>query len=175
MAIKKIRLTESELTNLIRRIVKETEDMSDDLMMGTEEENELSKHDVIELISDFFSDEVLPELTPREERMLKRKVDESRRRNVNEDEDHSSLKDRGANFREKLMMRGGLGITGASAIAAIGEFTGWSEFEITQKIHEYVEMAGAGHYTGPISVAMMAAGLAMALRGRAKQYSRTGE
>jgi hypothetical protein len=169
MATKKIRLTESELTNLIRRIVEDSENT-----MGME--SEMSKNEVVELISDFFKDEVLPELTPRETRSLKQKLERPQSRGIREDEEgHSSLSDRTSNFREKLMMKGGLGMAGVGAIAALGEFTGWSEHELTSKIHEFVEMAGAGNYSGPITVAMVAAGLAIALRGRAKQYSRTGE
>ena len=68
MATKKIRLTESELTNLIRRIVEDTENMMD-------MEPEMSKNEVLELISDFFKDEVLPELSPRETRSLKQKLE----------------------------------------------------------------------------------------------------
>jgi hypothetical protein len=63
MATKKIRLTESELTNLIRRIVEDSENT-----MGME--SEMSKNEVVELISDFFKDEVLPELTPRDRKSV---------------------------------------------------------------------------------------------------------
>jgi hypothetical protein len=60
-------------------------------------------------------------------------------------------------------------------IGALGEITGWSEFETTRKIHDFVESFGAGNYSGPITMAMIAAGLALALKGRAMRYKRTGQ
>jgi hypothetical protein len=43
------------------------------------------------------------------------------------------------------------------------------------KIHTFIEQAGAGNYTGPISVAMVAAGLALALKGMDVKYRRTNK
>jgi hypothetical protein len=72
---RKIRLTESELTTLIKRMVEQAQDdmgmeyMEDD-DMGYEDE-ELSKPEVVDIISDFFKSEVLPELAPEERSELK--------------------------------------------------------------------------------------------------------
>jgi hypothetical protein len=60
-------------------------------------------------------------------------------------------------------------------ITALGEFTGWSESELTTKIHEFVEQFGAGPYSGPITMAMVFAGLVMALRGTIKRGERLGK
>lgn len=172
MAIKKIRLTESELTRLIKRIV---EDAENDMGMGfnDEDESDMTKQDAIKLIADFFEEEVLPELTPREKRELKNRTNNSHSKGIHEEEEDTNLRGRMSNFKNKMMVRGGLGMAATGAIAALGEFTGWSEAEILVKIHEFVESAGAGTYSGPISVAMVAAGLALALKGKDMEYRRS--
>jgi hypothetical protein len=40
------------------------------------------------------------------------------------------------------------------------------------KIHDFVEQFGAGPYSGPITIAMVFAGLVLALRGASKMYDR---
>jgi hypothetical protein len=175
---KTIRLTESEFHNLVRRLVKEAqEEMMDvDVNMETEEEgNELSKSDVVDLISKFFKKEVLPDLDASETAELKSELGEEEMSQLSEMYINENLKDRMSNFKEKAMMKGGLGMAAMGLIGSLGEITGWSEFEMTRKIHEFVQSFGAGNYSGPITMAMVAAGLAMALRGRAMKYNRTGK
>jgi hypothetical protein len=166
MAIKKIRLTESELTRLVRRLVEESEEkiMNDTEFdfdnMDDEMDDELTKQDAIAKIAEFLKSEVLPDLSPRQMNKLKDKV-----------EDLSSRK---ASRREKMLMRGGLGMAAVGAVAALGEFMGYSEFETTAMIHDINHMAGLERYTGPVTVAMVFAGLAMALYGLDKRVRRTG-
>lgn len=173
---RKIRLTESELTTLIKRMVEQAQDdMSMEYMedddMGYDDEEELSKPEVVYIISDFFKSEVLPELAPEErselKRMARKATPEMTEAYLNED-----LKDRFKSFKEKAMIGGGLGTMVTGMITALGEFTGWSEHELTIKIHDFVESFGAGQYSGPITVAMVFAGLALALKGYADRSNR---
>ena len=179
---RKIRLTESELTTLIKRMVEQAQDdmdMSyDDMDMDMsydeeEEQEELSKPEVVDLIAKFFKTEVLPELDSEERSELKRiarkATPEMTEAYLNED-----LKDRISSFKEKAMIGGGLSTMVTGMITALGEFTGWSEHELTRKIHDFVESFGAGQYSGPITVAMVFAGLALALRGAFKRGERLG-
>ena len=177
---RKIRLTESELTTLIKRMVEQAQDdmdMSyDDMDMSydeEEEQEELSKPEVVDLIAKFFKTEVLPELDSEERSELKRiarkATPEMTEAYLNED-----LKDRISSFKEKAMIGGGLSTMVTGMITALGEFTGWSEHELTRKIHDFVESFGAGQYSGPITVAMVFAGIALALRGAFKRGERLG-
>jgi hypothetical protein len=174
-----IRLTESEFHNLVRRLVIEAqEEMIDtemELEMNDEEGEELSKGDVVDLISKFFKKEVLPDLDPAETAELKSELGEEAMDQLSEMYINENLGDRISNFKEKAIMRGGLGTAAMGLIGALGEITGWSEFETTRKIHDFVESFGAGNYSGPITMAMVAAGLALALKGRAMRYKRTGQ
>jgi hypothetical protein len=174
---RKIRLTESELTTLIKRMVEQAqEDMgmeyTEEHDMGYEDEGEeLSKPEVVDIISDFFKSEILPELEPEErselKHMARKATPEMTEAYLNED-----LKSRFKSFKEKAMIGGGLGTMLTGMITALGEFTGWSESELTMKIHEFVEQFGAGPYSGPITIAMVFAGLVLALRGASKMYDR---
>ena len=181
--MKKIRLTESEFHSLIRKIVKETqremgemdyEDMEIE-DMDVEEGEELSKGDVVDLIAQFFRNEVLPELSPEEKFEIKKELGQEGISQLSEMFLNENLSDRIAKFKEKAMMRGGLGLAAMGALGLAGESMGWSEHELTTKIHEFVESFGFGNYSGPITVAMIAAGLALAFRGRSKKYERTGK
>ena len=174
MAIKRIRLTESELTNLIRRIVEDTEEIND---FGMDQGDEMGKQDAIEAIADYLESEVLPELSPREIRTLERKVEQGEgdiQENIYEEDEEEDLSSRKASRREKMMMRGGLGMAGTGAVLALGEFMGYSEFEITSMLHDINSMAGLGKFTGPVTVYMVFAGLALALKGLDNRMKRTG-
>jgi hypothetical protein len=175
MAMKKIRLTESELTRLVRRIVEDTERVDDIEIDDIEIQDEMSKQEAIRKIAEFLKDEVLDDLSPREIKTLERKVEKSEN-NVSENiyEDDEDLSSRKSSRREKMMMRGGLGMAATGAVLALGEFMGYSEFEVTSMLHDLNSMAGLERYTGPVTVAMVFAGLALALKGLDSRYRRTG-
>ena len=144
---RKIRLTERELTTLIKRMV---EQVQDDMGYDNDQE-EIEKPEVVDLIADFFKKRVLPKLDPEEKDELKhitrKATPEMTESYLNEDK-----KDRFSSFKEKAMIGGGLGTMVTGMITALGEFTGWSQHELTMKIHEFVESFGAGQYSGPITV-----------------------
>ena len=175
MTMKKIRLTESELTRLVRRIVEDTERMDDIEIDNIEMDDDMSKQEAIRKIAEFLKDEVLSDLSSREINTLERKVEKSEN-NVSENiyEDDEDLSSRRASRREKMMMRGGLGMAATGAVLSLGEFMGYSESEITSMLHDFNSMAGLERYTGPVTVAMVFAGLALALKGLDSRYRRTG-
>jgi hypothetical protein len=178
---RKIRLTESEFHALVRRLVKETQDemmdtemdMEDTNMdMGNEDGDELSKGDVVKLISKFFKREVLPELEPQETAKLKQMAKRADTNELTEMYLNENLGDRFKSFKEKAMIGGGLGTMLTGMITSLGNFTGWSDSELTNKIHDFVEGFGGGRYSGPITMAMVFAGLVLALKGVADRHSR---
>jgi len=180
---RKIRLTESEFHALVRRLVKETQDEMidtevdiEDTNMGMDMENEdgdeLSKGDVVKLIAKFFKSEVLPELEPQETAKLKQMAKRADTNELTEMYLNENLGDRFKSFKEKAMIGGGLGTMLTGMITSLGNFTGWSDSEITMRIHDFVEGFGAGRYSGPITVAMVFAGLVLALKGVANRHSR---
>jgi hypothetical protein len=179
---RKIRLTESEFHSLVKRLVMETKhhmDEEDD----DKDDDKMSKEEAIEKIADFFKKEVFPKVRKKEPELLdkiKKKVrsqemKESFLREAEKDDDEKSLKDRKANRKEKAMIGGGLGTMGAGMIASLGEFMGYSDFEMTGFLHDLNQMAGLGKYTGNVTVGMVFAGLALALKGVANRYNRTGK
>ena len=175
---RKIRLTESAFHSLIRRIVIETKEKMDDEDSDHEDmDNEsdykkMSKEKAIKKIADYLK----KELTKNEEQKLKNKLDESRRygRRLYEDEE-KDLSSRRSGGLGKSIKRGGLALSATGAVAALGSIMGYSEGKLTSLIHDITANAGLGEYTGPVTYAMIAAGLAMALYGRSMEYKNTGK
>ena len=175
---RKIRLTESEFHSLIRRIVIETketmdDDDSDHDDMGDESDySKMSKEMAVKKISTYLK----RRLSKNQEEKLKDKLDESRRygRYIYEDED-KDLSSRKSGSLGKSIKRGGLALSATGAVAALGSIMGYSEGKLTSLIHDITANAGLGEYTGPVTYAMIAAGLAMALYGRKMEYEKTGK
>jgi hypothetical protein len=175
---RKIRLTESAFHSLIRRLVIETKEKMDDEdsdhedMDNESDYSKMSKEKAIKKIANYLKSE----LTKNEEQKLKNKLDESRRygRRLYEDED-KDLSSRKSGGLGKTIKRGGLALTATGAVAALGSIMGYSEGKLTSLIHDITANAGLGEYTGPVTYAMIAAGLAMALYGRNMEYKKTGK
>ena len=175
---RKIRLTESAFHSLIRRLVIETKEKMDDEdsdhedMDNESDYSKMSKEKAIKKIADYLKSE----LTKNEEQKLKNKLDESRRygRRLYEDED-KDLSSRRSGSLGKSIKRGGLALSATGAVAALGSIMGYSEGKLTSLIHDITANAGLGEYTGPVTYAMIAAGLAMALYGRSMEYKNTGK
>lgn len=175
---RKIRLTESAFHSLIRRLVIETKEKMDDEdsdhedMDNESDYSKMSKEKAIKKIADYLKSE----LSKNQEEKLKNKLDESRRygRRLYEDED-KDLSSRRSGGLGKTIKRGGLALSATGAVAALGSIMGYAGNELTSMIHDITASAGLGNYTGPVTYAMIAAGLAMALYGRSMEYKKTGK
>jgi hypothetical protein len=177
---KKIRLTESAFHSLIRRLVIETkekmdnEDSDHDDMDNESDYSKMTKEKAIKKIADYLKSE----LTKPQEEKLKNKLDESRRygRYLNEEDDEDKdLSSRRSGSLGKTIKRGGLALSATGAVAALGSIMGYAGNELTSMIHDITASAGLGNFTGPVTYAMIAAGLAMALYGRNMEYKKTGK
>jgi hypothetical protein len=174
---RKIRLTESEFHRLVRRLVIETKEKMDDENSDHEDmDNEsdyskMSKENAIKKIADYLKSE----LKPQEKEKLKNKIqdkikiEESRRRygrylNEEDDED-KNLSSRKSDRKEKIVIGAGAGISVTGAVAALGSIMGYSEGHLTSLIHDITAQAGLGNFTGPVTYAMIAAGIALLFKG----------
>jgi len=176
---RKIRLTESAFHSLIRRLVIETKEKMDDEDSDHEDmdnESDYSKMTKEEKAIKKIADYLKSELTKPQEEKLKNKLDESRRygRRLYEDED-KDLSSRRSGGLGKTIKRGGLALSATGAVAALGSIMGYAGNELTSMIHDITASAGLGNFTGPVTYAMIAAGLAMALYGRNMEYKKTGK
>ena len=156
------RLTERDLTRIVKRIIKESE-MEDSDEFDFEEldfedmgdnENELSQEEVIPLIAQFFKQEVLSENHYRNRRRLREN------------------KKRGSKFAERGLTGAGIGSMLGGLTGVIGSASGWTDTMFQQKIHDFIESLGMGTYSGPISIAMIVAGAMLALGGSVAKYNR---
>jgi len=177
---RKIRLTESAFHSLIRRLVIETKEKMDDEdsdhedMDNESDYSKMTKEKAIKKIADYLKSE----LTKPQEEKLKNKLDESRRygRYLNEEDDEDKdLSSRRSGSLGKTIKRGGLALSATGAVAALGSIMGYAGNELTSMIHDITASAGLGNFTGPVTYAMIAAGLAMALYGRSMEYKKTGK
>jgi hypothetical protein len=79
------------------------------------------------------------------------------------------ISDRMKSFKEKSMIRGGIGMMGAGMIGMVSQAMGYSDKgELMLALHDYVEKMGGG----PVSTAVLIAGLVMALKGTANRSER---
>ena len=176
---KEIRLSESAFHSLIRRLVIETKEKMDDedsdhddMGNGSNDSKKTKEEKAIKKIADYLKSK----LTPVKKEKLKNKLDESRRysRRLYEDDD-KDLSSRKSGSLGKTIKRGGLALSTTGAVAALGSIMGYSESELTSMIHDITANADLGQYTGPVTYAMIAAGLAMALYGKNMEYNKTGK
>ncbi len=168
---RKIRLTENELTTLIKRMVEQSKEDMDMDMEYDEEQEELSKTEAVDLIANFFKTKFLPKIDSEDKSELRDMASELgpeiKEHYLNED-----LKSRFKNFKEKSMIGGGLSTAVTGLVGFASQIAGWSETELMTKIHDYFQYFGYGQYTGPLTVAMIAAGLVVALKGYSDRANR---
>ena len=167
---RKIRLTESQFRRMVARIVKESKHQYDEEIIEDEDfgDDEMSEKEAVQKLAEYIKSEVLPELSPREISKIKNKVQQAKgemTESLYEEEESDDLPSRRSKRGEKLLMRGGLSMAATGAVLSLGEFMGYSEFELTRMLHELNSMAGLDEYTGPLTVGMVFAGLALALKG----------
>jgi hypothetical protein len=164
---RKIRLTESEFHSLVKRLVMETKHH-----MGEEDDDKdddkMSKEETVHTVADFFKrklrrmdDEEIQDL---EDMVINRKTEDLTEMFLRED-----ISDRMKSFKEKSMIRGGIGMMGAGIIGMVSQAMGYSDKgELMLALHDYVEKMGGG----PVSTAVLIAGLVMALKGAANRSER---
>jgi hypothetical protein len=81
------------------------------------------------------------------------------------------ISDRKKSFKEKAMIRGGIGMMGAGILGMISQAMGYTDAgDLMIAVHDYVDKMGGG----PVSTAVLIAGLVMALKGAADRGLRTG-
>jgi len=174
---RKIRLTESELTTLIKRMVEQAqEDMGmeyneeDDMEYG-EEQEEMSKSEAVDLIADFFKTELLPNISSEDKSELRHMAREVGPE-INEHYLNEDLKSRFKNFKEKTMIGGGISAAVTGMVGFASQVAGWSQTELMTKLHDFFQSFGYAEMTGPLTVAMIAAGLVAALKGYSDRANR---
>jgi hypothetical protein len=172
---KKIRLTESEFHNLIRRMVKETQEemnteMSEMDSFENEENEGMSKEETVHAVADFFERKLRrldsDEIEDLEDMVINQKTEGLTEMFLRED-----ISDRKKSFKEKAMIRGGIGMMGAGMLGMISQAMGYTDAgDLMVAVHDYVDKMGGG----PVSTAMLIAGLVIALKGAADRGLRTG-
>ncbi len=155
-----IRLTESDLANMVRRIIREMDAEID----YESDYTKMTKEDVKYVIADFFEDK-LENLSPSEVRKMKsiiRDMKSGSSMEMGED-----VEDRKRKRRQNLGIAGGLGMAGVGALAALSHGMGYTDVgELMVAIHDAVHSVG-GHYSGTIGTGMVFAGLGIALKNYA--------
>ena len=162
---KVIRLTESELANMVRRIIREMDDEMDDEMDYESDYQKMTKEDVIDVISDFF----LYNLNPREVRKIKKIMNDMQSGQSMEMEMGEDLDARKRRQRQNAGIAGGLGVAGVGALAAISHAMGYTDAgDLMVGIHDAINAVG-GHYSGSIGTGMVFLGLGIALKNYASK------
>lgn len=172
---RKIRLTESEFHSLVRRLVKETQEEMNTEMSEMEsfddgENEEMSKEDTVHAVADFFKRK-LRRLDDEEIQDLEDMVINQGTEGLTEMFLREDISDRMKSFKEKSMIRGGIGMMGAGMLGMISQAMGYTDKgELMIALHDYVDKMGGG----PVSTGMLIAGLVMALKGVANRSERLG-
>ena len=147
-------------------------DMPNDDMPNDDMPNDdMSKDEMIKKIAEFLKSNVLADITATEESILKQ-LASSIAPEINENYLNEGLRDRLSKFKEKAMIGGGLSTLATGFVGFVSQITGWSDSEIMTGLHDYFQSFGQGQNTGPITVAMIAAGLALALKGYSSRANR---
>lgn len=177
---KVIRLSERDLTKLIKRMIKEMEDPSTFEDADRNYEEKMSVNDVANIFSEVSSlpksavselkkivSNEIADLTPEEKEELKSLVNQGMSGEMmEEDDDLSSRKSR----KEKAMMRGGVGMMGSGLLGLISQGMGYTDHGDTfVAIHDYVEKMGGA----PVSALALIGGIIIALKGMADRDLRT--
>jgi|688.fasta_scaffold00170_16 hypothetical protein len=167
---RKIRLTESEFHSLVRRLVREAEEEMMSITMDDEESEGMSKEDTVHAVADFFKRK-LRRLDSDEIEELEDMVVNSETEDLTEMFLREDISDRKKSFKEKAMIRGGIGMMGAGILGMISQAMGYTDAgDLMIAVHDYVDKMGGG----PVSTAVLIAGLVMALKGAADRGLRTG-
>ena len=162
---RKIRLTESEFHSLVRRLVRETQEemeMPDDMRMSDNKETDYDPR-VIRRIARFFKQK-LKNFDDEEIEDLKDLVLDPETENLAEMFLREDISDRRKSFKEKAMIRGGIGMMGAGMLGMVSQAMGYTDAgDLMIQVHDVVKSMGGA----PVSAGMLISGLVMALQGAA--------
>ena len=181
-----IRLTESDFTSLIRRIVKESmegEEMdidyekmsSRDFKDRNGEDEDFDSLSVVSAEEKDYDPETVQAVARFFKRKLRRldddQIEELQDMVINPETENlaemflrEDISDRRKAFKEKAMIGGGIGMMGAGMLGMISQAMGYTDAgELMMQVHDVVDKMGGG----PVSTGVLIAGLVTALKGMA--------
>lgn len=157
---RKIRLTESEFHSLVRRLVRETEEEMMSIKMDDEKSEGMS---TVDAVADFFKKK-LRRLDSDEIEELEDMVVNSETEDLAEMFLREDISDRKKHSKGRALEFGGIGMMGAGMLGMISQAMGYTDAgELMVAVHDHVDKMGGG----PVSAAVLIAGLVMALKGMA--------
>jgi len=198
-----VRLTESELTRLIKTIVEDTKEKMD-MDFDMPDRGGFDVMSAVRKASKMFEREFAQELSDREMRKLEglaNKIDTERVMSKLERSQGEELDDREENASDKIEdiitqvsesyltegkfdriksilarvgIFGGLGLMTVSGLAFVSQIPGHVDFEYLDRIYDMVQSLGCNRYCGPYAFYIAVLGVLMYFQGRAtKDYLET--
>ena len=194
-----VRLTESELTRLIKRIVEDTERGAMEMERPMTRRKGFSIMDAVQKAAEIFErdfadnldEETMSELESKTSRInLDRAISKLERNSEDElsgREEMASEKindmlgdisesflsegkfDRIKSIIARANIFGGLGVIGAAGTAFVSMLPGYVDFEFLLRVHEMVETTGCSRYCGPLSFFIACLGVAMLFHGMSRK------
>ncbi len=194
-----VRLTESELTRLIKRIVEDTERGAMEMERPMTRRKGFSIMDAVQKAAEIFErdfadnldEETMSELESKTSRInLDRAISKLERNSEDElsgrvemasekindmlgDISESFLSegkfDRIKSIIARANIFGGLGVIGAAGTAFVSMLPGYVDFEFLLRVHEMVETTGCSRYCGPLSFFIACLGVAMFFHGMSRK------
>jgi len=199
MRTRTVRLTESELTRLIKRIVEDTERGAMEMERPMTRRKGFSIMDAVQKAAEIFErdfadnldDETMSELERKTARInvdrAVSKLENSSEEELSNREEMASEKiddmlgdisesflsegkfDRIKSIIARANIFGGLGVIGAAGTAFVSMIPGYVDFEFLLRVHEMVETTGCSRYCGPLSFFIACLGVAMFFHGMSRR------
>ena len=199
MRARTVRLTESELTRLIKRIVEDTERGAMEMERPMTRRKGFSIMDAVQKAAEIFErdfadnldDETMSELERKTARInvdrAVSKLENSSEEELSNREEMASEKindmlgdisesflsegkfDRIKSIIARANIFGGLGVIGAAGTAFVSMLPGYVDFEFLLRVHEMVETTGCSRYCGPLSFFIACLGVAMFFHGMVRK------
>jgi hypothetical protein len=198
MKRKTVRLTESELTRLIKTIVEDTKEKMD-MDFEMPDRGGFDVMSAVRKASKMFEREFAEELSDREMMKLERladkidvervmsKLERSQGEDLDDREEKASDKiediikqvsesyltegkfDRIKSILARAGIFGGLGLMTVSGLAFVSQIPGHVDFEYLDRVYEMVQSLGCSRYCGPYAFYIAVLGVIMFFAGRAER------
>ena len=199
MRARTVRLTESELTRLIKRIVEDTERGAMEMERPMTRRKGFSIMDAVQKAAEIFErdfadnldDETMSELERKTARInvdrAVSKLENSSEEELTSREEMASEKindmlgdisesflsegkfDRIKSIIARANIFGGLGVIGAAGTAFVSMLPGYVDFEFLLRVHEMVETTGCSRFCGTLSFFIACLGVAMFFHGMVRK------